>query len=95
MSDSFELRNPDNFVAGVVGEPGERIFFLQASEENLVVTMKVEKGQVQSLASYLADVLDDQSKNLQQVQSQIWLSPQTPFGLLVHSQLLSKKTLRH
>ena len=62
MRDSFELRNPDNFVAGVVGEPGERIFFLQASEENLVVTMKVEKGQVQSLASYLADVLDDQSE---------------------------------
>ena len=63
MNDSFELRNPDNFVAGVVGEPGERIFFLQVSEENLLVTMKVEKGQVQSLASYLADVLDDQNEN--------------------------------
>ncbi|MDG2112053.1 MAG: DUF3090 family protein [Actinomycetota bacterium] len=59
MSDSFELRNPDNFVAGTVGEPGERIFFIQAVEENLVVTLKCEKGQVQALASYLAEVLED------------------------------------
>jgi uncharacterized repeat protein (TIGR03847 family) len=60
MSDSFELRNPDNFVAGTIGEPGQRIFFLQAVEENLVVTLKCEKGQVQALASYLGEVLEDQ-----------------------------------
>lgn len=59
MSDSYELRNPDNFVAGTVGEPGNRVFFLQAVEENLVVTFRCEKGQVQALASYLAEVLDD------------------------------------
>ena len=59
MSDSFELRNPDNFVAGTVGEPGNRIFYLQAVEENLVVTLKCEKGQVQALASYLDEVLED------------------------------------
>lgn len=59
MSDSFELRNPDNFVAGTVGEPGARVFYLQAVEENLVVTLKCEKGQVQALASYLAEVLED------------------------------------
>ncbi len=59
MSDSFELRNPDNFVAGTVGEPGARIFFLQAREENLTLTLKCEKGQVQALASFLADVLED------------------------------------
>ena len=63
MSDSYELRNPDNFVAGTVGEPGERIFFLQAVEENLVVTLKCEKGQVQALASYLAEVLEDRGVN--------------------------------
>jgi len=59
MSDSYELRNPDNFVAGTVGEPGERIFFIQAVEANLVVTLKCEKGQVQGLASYLDEVLED------------------------------------
>ena len=59
MSDSYELRNPDNFVAGTVGEPGNRIFFLQVVEENLVVSLKCEKGQVQALASYLAEVLED------------------------------------
>lgn len=59
MSDSFELLTPDNFVAGTVGEPGDRIFFLQAREGGDVVTLKVEKGQVQALASYLADVLEE------------------------------------
>lgn len=65
MSDSFELRNPDNFVAGTVGEPGERIFFIQAVEENLVVTLKCEKGQVQALASYLDEVLEDRGVEAQ------------------------------
>ena len=39
MSDNFELLTPDNFVAGTVGEPGDRIFFLQARDGADVVTI--------------------------------------------------------
>ncbi len=75
MSDSFELRNPDNFVAGTIGEPGDRIFYLQVVEENLVVTLKCEKGQVQALASYLGEVLDDRDLDPQPTPLQDLVEP--------------------
>ncbi|MBK01006.1 MAG: hypothetical protein CL464_00915 [Acidimicrobiaceae bacterium] len=59
MTDNYEITNPQNFVAGTVGAPGARIFYLQAHAESLVLTLKVEKGQVQSLASHLAEILED------------------------------------
>lgn len=49
----------NNFVAGTVGEPGERIFYLQAQDDRTLVSLKLEKGQVQALASGMADVLAD------------------------------------
>lgn len=58
MSESFDLTEPDNFVAGTVGEPGERIFYLQGRQGGELVTLKAEKGQIQALASYLAEVLE-------------------------------------
>jgi uncharacterized repeat protein (TIGR03847 family) len=59
MNESFDLTHPDNFVAGTIGEPGSRIFYIQASQDGETVTLKVEKGQIQALASYLAEVLED------------------------------------
>ena len=59
MTDNYQIKDPQNFVAGTVGAPGARIFYLQAHDENLVLTLKVEKGQVQSLASHLAEILED------------------------------------
>jgi len=59
MTNNYEIKNPQNFVAGTVGAPGARIFYLQAHDESLVLTLKVEKDQVQSLASHLAEMLED------------------------------------
>ena len=61
MSDDFDLRNPDTFVAGTVGPPGQRIFFLQASEAGHVVSLKLEKGQVWALANLLSELLEGES----------------------------------
>ncbi|MFT7648081.1 MAG: putative repeat protein (TIGR03847 family) [Candidatus Poriferisodalaceae bacterium] len=58
MSESFDLTGPDNFVAGTIGEPGERIFFLQARQGPEIVTLKLEKGQIQAIASSLADIIE-------------------------------------
>ena len=61
MSDDFDLRNPDSFVAGTVGLPGQRIFFVQATEAGHVVSLKLEKGQVWALANLLSELLEGES----------------------------------
>jgi uncharacterized repeat protein (TIGR03847 family) len=50
---------PDRFVAGTVGEPGDRTFFLQAREGGRVVSVALEKVQVAVLAERLGALLDE------------------------------------
>ncbi|MEV5574396.1 DUF3090 domain-containing protein [Spirillospora sp. NPDC052269] len=54
---SYEL--PDRFVAGTVGEPGGRAFFLQAREGRRVTSVGLEKFQVSLLAERLSELLDE------------------------------------
>lgn len=56
---SFELRDPDVFTAGAVGEPGGRVFFMQVRDDELVVTVRCEKQQVLALAEYFGGLLED------------------------------------
>ncbi len=56
---TFDLREPDRFTAGAVGEPGARVFFLQAVEGTQVVSLRLEKQQVGALGQYLQGVLGD------------------------------------
>lgn len=51
--------SPDRFVAGTVGQPGERTFFLQAREGSRITSVVVEKQQVSVLAEHLDKVLDE------------------------------------
>jgi uncharacterized repeat protein (TIGR03847 family) len=51
--------SPDRFVAGTVGQPGERAFFLQAREGNRITSVGLEKQQVSVLAEHLDRVLDE------------------------------------
>ena len=51
---------PDRFVAGTIGEPGDRTFFLQAREGSRVVSVVLEKVQVAVLAERLGALLDPQ-----------------------------------
>ena len=50
---------PDRFVAGTVGQPGERTFFLQASGGGRTVSVALEKVQVQVLADRLEELLEE------------------------------------
>ncbi len=45
--------NPQRCVAGTIGEPGERAFFIQARSDNRVVSVALEKAQVQAVATRL------------------------------------------
>lgn len=54
----FIFEDPDRFVAGTVGLPGERAFYLQARQGNALVSVGLEKVQVAALAERLDDLLD-------------------------------------
>jgi len=50
---------PDRFVAGTVGQPGQRTFLLQARAGRRIVSVVLEKAQVAILADRLGQLLDD------------------------------------
>ena len=54
----FLFDPPERFVAGTVGEPGERTFYLQATGGGRTVSVALEKLQVRVLAERLQDLLD-------------------------------------
>jgi uncharacterized repeat protein (TIGR03847 family) len=50
---------PERFVAGTIGEPGDRTFFLQARDGPRVVSVTLEKVQVAVLADRLGELLSE------------------------------------
>ena len=55
----FLFDPPDRFVAGTVGQQGQRTFFLQARKAGQVVSVVLEKVQVAVLAERLDALLDE------------------------------------
>ncbi|HLL66405.1 MAG TPA: DUF3090 domain-containing protein [Micromonosporaceae bacterium] len=53
----YAFEPPERFIAGTVGPPGERTFFLQARGGGRLVTVAVEKVQVSLLAEKLEELL--------------------------------------
>lgn len=53
----YEFDQPERFVAGTVGQPGERTFFLQAKEGARVIAVSLEKMQVAALAERIVELL--------------------------------------
>lgn len=54
----FIFDGPDRFVAGAIGEPGDRAFYLQARKGQTLVSVGLEKVQVAVLAQRLDDLLE-------------------------------------
>ncbi len=55
----FLFDPPERFVAGTVGQPGDRTFYLQASGGGRTVSVALEKVQVQVLADRLEELLEE------------------------------------
>ena len=53
----YDFGVPDRFVTGTVGQPGHRTFFLQARKGSALVSVVIEKVQVQVLAERVALLL--------------------------------------
>jgi len=55
----FDYDPPERFVAGAIGQPGSRAFFLQARAAGRITTVGLEKFQVAVLADRLEELLDE------------------------------------
>ena len=55
----MDLGPVDHITADAVGEPGDRTFYIQARAGKEVVTVIVEKQQVQLLAASVMELLED------------------------------------
>ena len=55
----FELNPVKKITTDAIGEPGERVFYLQAKSDAQLVTLIIEKQQVQSLAIGVEQFLQD------------------------------------
>lgn len=51
--------SPDRFVTGTVGEPGDRTFFVQAQLGARLISVSLEKSQVQALAERLGYMIKE------------------------------------
>ncbi len=59
MSTSYEFQEVTHFTAGAIGNPGQRVFYLQLGDERGHISVRLEKTQVRALAKFLRSVLDD------------------------------------
>ncbi|MCZ7631210.1 MAG: DUF3090 family protein [Microthrixaceae bacterium] len=55
---SFEFDRVDAFVPGALGEPGQRVFYLQERAGEQVVSLRCEKQQVGMLGRYLTQLAE-------------------------------------
>jgi uncharacterized repeat protein (TIGR03847 family) len=59
LRELFVYDPPERFVAGTVGLPGHRTFYLQAAAGGRTTSVALEKEQVEALAERLDDLLDE------------------------------------
>jgi uncharacterized repeat protein (TIGR03847 family) len=55
----YAFEPPERFVAGTVGPPGDRVFYLQARGDGRLVSVALEKVQVALLAEKLDELLGE------------------------------------
>lgn len=56
---THRYHHPDRFVAGALGEPGNRTFHLQVRQANHLTTVRCHKDQLVVLAEHLHRILDE------------------------------------
>jgi uncharacterized repeat protein (TIGR03847 family) len=56
---TYDLEAVQRITAGAVGQPGNRVFYVQARRGNRMISLLAEKEQVRALAEAIAQLLDD------------------------------------
>ena len=55
----MDFDDPERFAAAALGEPGDRLFFLQASQGIRVASVELEKEQLEILADRVLVMIDE------------------------------------
>jgi uncharacterized repeat protein (TIGR03847 family) len=74
--DFYDLHPVGHITADAIGPPGERVFYLQASHEDTMVTVVLEKEQVQALAISVDQMLEELEKRRPQSAAEMELISQ-------------------
>ncbi|KPV51428.1 hypothetical protein SE17_21220 [Kouleothrix aurantiaca] len=56
---TYELDPVSRITANAVGEPGKRVFYIQARRDRQLVSLICEKEQVRALAQHITQLLED------------------------------------
>jgi uncharacterized repeat protein (TIGR03847 family) len=83
---SFVFESVERFVAGTVGQPGERAFFIQARDGKRLVTVALEKLQVAALAERLEIIINGFRKNDSSIRLLTTGSDDAPLELPIESE---------
>lgn len=77
MAQEFFDLNPVRYItADAIGPPGQRVFYLQASQGDTLVTLVLEKEQVRALAISVEQMLEELEKRHPQSPAEIELISQ-------------------
>ena len=75
---SFEFNDPQAIGVGAIGDPGERVFYLQARAADQVISFKVEKHQVAQLSAWLVGELAGMERSDEDAPPAILYEPVEP-----------------
>jgi len=64
--DIFDLKPVSHITTDAIGPPGERVFYLQASQDDTLITLVLEKDQVRALGLSVEQMLIELDKRLPQ-----------------------------
>jgi len=59
----WDFDYPDRFIVGTIGAPGEREFYLQIRQANVLISLATEKSQVSALAQRISTIIREVKKN--------------------------------
>lgn len=87
----FDFASPERFVADAVGPPGQRVFFLQATQGSRVVTVALEKEQVRLLGEGIGEMLDQVAGEQGSEQAGAEVADNAPLGTPIEEDFRVRK----
>ena len=62
-SQKWSFDQPDRFIVGTIGAPGEREFYFQVRQKNILVSLATEKSQATALAERISTIIREIKKS--------------------------------
>jgi len=56
-SQKWSFDQPDRFIVGTIGAPGEREFYFQIRQKNILISLATEKSQATALAERISTII--------------------------------------